>query len=231
MASSYLLLTIVFAILNLNQGNFVAPQSVTSCNQCRYGECETLQMNRLQCHCVTGVKGTYCDRLLENGEDLCLSSPCWNGGVCRSNGYSSYTCDCPAGCTGKDCRTISGSGQVTYPGGMTNAPVTQTAAPTTTQKVYFDKKATVLNKGGYTAELELVYYNPTRTVQKGTILSLQGYAFYIPGNIDYNTDPGVVLTAKAIGGKTIMSKRLTASPECFHVWGTTLNPVWSNVNC
>ena len=60
---------------------------------------------------------------------------------------------------------------------MTNAPVTQTAAPTTTQKVYFDKKATVLNKGGYTAELELVYYNPTRTVQKGTILSLQGYAF------------------------------------------------------
>lgn len=42
---------------------------------------------------------------MQPDDDLCLSSPCWGGGVCTNLG-TDYRCDCPSGRSGKDCRTI-----------------------------------------------------------------------------------------------------------------------------
>jgi len=145
---------------------------------------------------LKGVKGTFCDRLLENGENFCLSNPCWNGGTCNDFG-SSFTCSCPVGFSGADCRTVNGATFATQPPGgfvtfpqVTNSAVYQsqfpvtfppvtpvTPTPQTTVKTFFDKKIVVTNKGAYTASLELVYYNPTKTVQLGSILGGQAYAF------------------------------------------------------
>ena len=39
------------------------------------------------------------------GDNMCLSSPCWNGGICKGNS-ADWTCLCPSGYTGRNCRTI-----------------------------------------------------------------------------------------------------------------------------
>lgn len=243
--------TLFIAICLLNV-QFIASQAVTSCTQCRYGECEQLSYT-FSCHCVMGVKGSYCDRLLENGENFCLSNPCWNGGICRSSGYS-YTCECSTGFTGQNCRTVSSiQPAVSYPvtaAPNTVAPVTyppiQTtpgivtfpvppvtpAVATTTQRVFFDKKVIVTNKGGYTAQMYLEYYNPTKVIQSGTITSGQSYAFYVPGNVDYNNGVGARLTVDAVGGNRVVNQLLMRNnPECVHVYGTTLNTLYSYVDC
>merc|ERR1712110_890390 len=194
-----------------------------------------------------GVKGAYCDRLLENGENFCLSNPCWNGGICRSTGYS-YVCDCAPGYSGSDCRTVSAATvapqviAITYPPQVLTTqapvpitfppvPVTPTPAIRTTQAFFLDKKVIVTNRGGYTATLQLQYYNPTKTVQTGSITSGQSYAFYIPGDIDYSSGPGAYLEVYANGGNRVLAKQIYGNPECIDVWGGTLNPQWSNVNC
>ena len=53
----------------------------------------------------------------------------------------------------------------------------------------------------------------------------------IPGANDYTTEAGAVLEVRAAGGNRVFAKKITANPECFDVWGTTLNGAWSNVNC
>ena len=53
----------------------------------------------------------------------------------------------------------------------------------------------------------------------------------IPYNVDYTVEPGVTLTVEAVGGIRILQVRLTNDPECIDVWGTTLIPFWSRVNC
>ena len=35
--------------------------------------------------------------------DACTPNPCLNGGVCVSNGFGGYTCQCPAGYSGQRC--------------------------------------------------------------------------------------------------------------------------------
>jgi len=88
-----------------------------------------------------------------------LSNPCWNGGVCQVYG-NDYSCNCPAGFTGKDCRT--------------------TGVETTTVKANLpDKYIRILNKGGYTALLTVEYYMPGQGTikQYGSITSGQSYAF------------------------------------------------------
>lgn len=52
-----------------------------------------------------GVKGDHCERRLTEGDNLCQSNPCWNGGVCKG-GASTWSCECPSGFSGRNCRTI-----------------------------------------------------------------------------------------------------------------------------
>lgn len=121
-----------------------------------------------------------------------------------------------------------------------------------------DKKVIIKNKGGYIAHLMLDYTItsgvtklPTR--QTGSISLGQDYAFCkfffcsislldfiylkwvsfkdIPGSIDFNIEPGAVLTIDAVGGIRVLQEKIKADPECFHVWGTTLIPLWSTINC
>lgn len=42
---------------------------------------------------------------MQPGDDLCVSSPCWGGGICENLGYD-FRCICPSGRSGKNCRTI-----------------------------------------------------------------------------------------------------------------------------
>lgn len=44
------------------------------------------------------VSGPRCEN-----EDICLSSPCANGGICSSLSGGSYTCSCPPGYMGSRC--------------------------------------------------------------------------------------------------------------------------------
>lgn len=230
---------------------FITAQ-ITSCSdpaQCRFGECETLPFS-FSCHCVQGVRGVNCDRLLENGQSLCLSNPCWNNGVCTLVGTNSFRCDCPAGFTGSDCRTRGTVVQpvtfppntanpvvVTVPPPNTPGPVTFPPAPVTpsvqvtTQRVLYDKRVNVLAKGGYSLYMECTYYNPTRTIQTGTIASGQSYDFYIPGDVDFNVGEGVRVVGTAIGGIQVFNKRINADPTCIHAWGTTQFPTWTTVDC
>ena len=74
-------------------------------------------------------------------------------------------------------------------------------------------------------------YSKVGIQQRGSIAKNQDYAFYIPGSIDFNSGAGVVVTADAVLGVRIFSIRLLASPTCIHVWGTTLIPFWTYVDC
>ncbi len=159
-----LLLTVAFALLN---ANLIASQALTSCQQCYYGECESLAGNTYSCHCVLGVKGRQCEECLYPGDDLCLSNPCWNGGICQNLG-NDFSCQCPNGASGKDCRT---------PGTSTNSPVANNAT-TTVRASLPDKYIRIKNKGGYTAILSVTYMvGAEQVTQIGSIASGQSYAF------------------------------------------------------
>ena len=42
---------------------------------------------------------------LQSGDDICMTNPCWNGGVCKSiNSNSDFQCTCPSGTLGKNCK-------------------------------------------------------------------------------------------------------------------------------
>lgn len=53
----------------------------------------------------------------------------------------------------------------------------------------------------------------------------------VPGNIGYDVGNGVTLTVETIGGVRVFSTRLVADPQCFDIWGGSLTPSWSAVNC
>jgi hypothetical protein len=41
--------------------------------------------------------GKYCEYLMKEGEDPCLSNPCWNNGECYRTGLNDYKCECLSG--------------------------------------------------------------------------------------------------------------------------------------
>lgn len=55
---------------------------------------------------LKGIGGKYCENLLENGDNLCSSSPCWNGGVCLGN-KTHWRCLCPENNTGMNCKNFT----------------------------------------------------------------------------------------------------------------------------
>ena len=55
-------------------------------------------------------KGDRCQYLRKKGEDICLTNPCFAGGICHSfaNGYESdYVCKCSVGLGGKNCKNLN----------------------------------------------------------------------------------------------------------------------------
>ena len=70
--------TLFFLVAFLSTLQCLSAQLTCSQSLCRFGECEQLEFD-FRCHCDPGVKGILCDRLLKEGDNLCLSSPCWNG--------------------------------------------------------------------------------------------------------------------------------------------------------
>lgn len=70
-----------------------------------------------------------------------------------------------------------------------------------------------------------------RVQQKGSIALNQDYAFYIPNSVNLDSAGGVYLTIDAVLGVRVFSLRIASNPDCFHLWGTTLIPQWSRMNC
>ncbi|GAB0087495.1 sushi, von Willebrand factor type A, EGF and pentraxin domain-containing protein 1 [Sergentomyia squamirostris] len=54
------------------------------------------------CTCATGYQGSHCDQRV----DLCLSSPCLNGGICHHINTTEIGCQCPESYTGQFCEDI-----------------------------------------------------------------------------------------------------------------------------
>lgn len=90
----------------------------------------------------------------------------------------------------------------------------------------------ILNKGWYVAKLTLFYKralsNGDFYKQTGSITMGQDYAFYMPYDAQLSS---TIVVAHAIAGVRIMSVKVESNPACFHVWGTTLFPVWSKMPC
>ena len=53
------------------------------------------------------------------------------------------------------------------------------------------------------------------------------YGFRIPELVDYEAGQGATLVVTAVAGVNVLTVRLHSDPECFHVWGTTTLPQWS----
>ncbi len=90
----------------------------------------------------------------------------------------------------------------------------------------------IANKGWYLADLTLFYrrLDASARIEKryAQIPVNQEHAFTMPYDVDLKS---VILIADAFLGYNIMTVSIKTSPECFHLWGTTLNPVYSAVQC
>lgn len=53
----------------------------------------------------------------------------------------------------------------------------------------------------------------------------------LPFMVDFEQNPGAVLTVDAVAGARVLRTRIRSDLECIHVWGTTLIPFWSHVDC
>ncbi|CAF0767301.1 unnamed protein product [Brachionus calyciflorus] len=152
-----------------------------------------------------GIRGKYCERLMENGENLCQSSPCWFGGTCIGNS-TDWLCLCPPGKTGINCKNYLSMADIIVK---------------------------IKNKGFYVAKLSLFYRRVQKSYgqvykQTGSITIGQDYAFYMP----YDTDlTSTLLVVHAVAGKRVMTVKIDNSLTCFHTWGTTLFPAWSPMPC
>jgi hypothetical protein len=172
-------------------------------NPCRNNAiCMASEYNGFFCFCVGDWTGRYC----ENKISLCNKpNSCYNGGSCIND-----QCQCRPNFYGYQCETY--------------------IAPNR------DRVIKIYNKGWYTADLKLYYevqegIEKRRIVQTGHILGGQNYAFYVPYTVNYDGAYGVTLVVHAIAGKQVMSQRVKTSPQCYHVWGTTLIPYWSSMPC
>ena len=89
------------------------------------------------------------------------------------------------------------------------------------------------NKGFYVAKLSLFYKRHPRSFtqvyqQSGSIPIGQDFMFFMPFDTDLES---AYLVAHAIAGVRIMAAQIETTPICYHVWGTTLFPAWSQMPC
>ena len=81
------------------------------------GTCQSLNGNTFQCICPSGYSGSDCstrkftslstvkyrEKMRVVVGDPCANNPCLNGGVCVSNNFGGFTCQCPPGYSGPRC--------------------------------------------------------------------------------------------------------------------------------
>lgn len=135
-----------------------------------------------------------------------------NNGFCRND-----RCECPRDYSGTYCEIYSPPDQVVK----------------------------VLNKGGYVTQLILEYEYPVinTDINGTTIVNYrlsrteasialgQEQTFKIPYTIPLLGPRGVYLRAIAVAGVQIFFTRIVNNPTCVHVWGTTLIPYWTTIDC
>lgn len=252
-------------------GKIVAQNSICTPKTCRYGECEQLKSG-YRCHCVDGVKGDNCDRLLLPNDDRCLMNPCWNNGICRSTNFGTgWLCVCLSGTAGNTCRTLTdvsckdkckngGECRIInfvakcfctndYTGSSceTKIPLCERQNPCLYGGICVNnsckcpvgfkgekcelivpKSLSVLNKGGFTALISFSYLlNNKRVEEKASLTSGLTKVF----TYDKNATQEVVRVSALAGKKDFVYERVLNFKECWHVWGTTLFPAYSKINC
>ena len=81
------------------------------------GTCQPVNVNTFQCICAPGYSGPDCsirkftpsstvryrEKMCVVLGDSCANNPCLNGGVCVSNNFGGFTCQCPPGYSGPRC--------------------------------------------------------------------------------------------------------------------------------
>jgi len=90
----------------------------------------------------------------------------------------------------------------------------------------------LLNKGWFLAKLTLYYKvdssNGETLKQTVSIPINKEHIFKLP----YDTDlKSTYLIAHAVAGKNIMIVQIKQRNECFHIWGTSLNSIYSSMPC
>lgn len=89
----------------------------------------------------------------------------------------------------------------------------------------------VKNKGFFIAKTTLIYKKFSNEIFDRITKSIvigQEHVFKISFNKDLSS---LYLVVHAVAGVQIMAVKIHSNPSCFHVWGTTLNPYWTSVNC
>ena len=104
----------------------VSTEFVSPCNSndCRYGECEILNLTSFKCHCVVvisishnlfknyvdliicpkkGVTGDNCN-YLSTSTNPCSSNPCFGEAACINLSNNKFVCICKSGRAGPACR-------------------------------------------------------------------------------------------------------------------------------
>ena len=96
-----------------------------------------------------------------------------------------------------------------------------------------DKYVKIRNRGWYIASLALRYeYNNQIVTQTGLVTSGLEYGFLIPFSVNYESEFGCILEASAVAGINIINNiRVDSNPLCIDIWGTTLAPLWSKIDC
>lgn len=91
----------------------------------------------------------------------------------------------------------------------------------------------IRNRGWYIASLSVRYeYNNQIVTQTGTVTSSLEYGFKIPFSVNYESEYGCILEVDAVAGLNIINNlRIDNNPLCIDIWGTTLAPSWSKVDC
>lgn len=206
------------------------------------GECEETP-NGPVCHCKDGFKGPTCGTVFITGDNPCLRTPCWGDGTCVSTGPI-FSCLCSAGRTGADCKTINDPSIIKPLVCFNNSTIennTCVCLPDFTGSSCetfilpppnpIEGSVKIYNKGGYVAVILFKYeLNETNRQEKKSLTAPRKFTFKYDRRA---TNVEIIIDALA-GRKGFLKTKIIPLEEintCFHVWGTTIFPKFSRINC
>jgi hypothetical protein len=86
----------------------------------------------------------------------------------------------------------------------------------------------VRNKGAYTAISSLSFYlNDELQVKKFNLLAQQEQTL----TYEYGASSPIILEINALAGKQVLKAQIDELKACWHIWGTTLIPYSSRIDC